>query len=197
MSEILAPCGGYESLAAALNTGADAVYVGMKQFSARKNAENFSDEELAAACRECHKRGVKLYAALNTLIYDGETEAVAECIRTAARCGVDGLILQDLGAARIAEMTVPEMPRHASTQMTLNSLCGVRAAEELGYSRVVLGRELSFEQIKHIFTVVSKNMAGELPAADSELLSLAERWLTYSLDIRPKGFKLLHSLTGL
>lgn len=150
MSEILAPCGGYESLAAALNTGADAVYVGMKQFSARKNAENFSDEELAAACRECHKRGVKLYVALNTLMFDEETEEVVQCIKTAARWGVDGLIMQDLGAARIAEKTAPRLPRHASTQMTLNSVSGVNAAAELGYSRVVLGRELSFEQIKHI-----------------------------------------------
>ncbi|MGN1120134.1 MAG: U32 family peptidase, partial [Oscillospiraceae bacterium] len=150
MSEILAPCGGYESLAAALNTGADAVYVGMKRFSARKNAENFSDEELAAACGECHRRGVKLYVALNTLMFDEEAEAVAACIKTAAECGVDGLIMQDLGAARIAEAIAPKLPRHASTQMTLNSLCAVRAAAERGYSRVVLGRELSFEQIKHI-----------------------------------------------
>lgn len=150
MSEILAPCGGYESLAAALNTGADAVYVGMKRFSARKNAENFSDEELAQACRECHRRGVKLYVALNTLMFDEERGEVAECIRTAARCGVDGLIMQDIGAARLAERICPELPRHASTQMTLNSLCGVRAAQERGYSRVVLGRELSFEQIKRI-----------------------------------------------
>ncbi len=150
MSEILAPCGGMESLAAALNTGADAVYIGMKQFSARKNAENFSVEELKQACDECHRRGVKLYAALNTLVFDGEAEEFAECVRTAAQCGVDALIIQDNGAAAIAREVCPEMPLHASTQMTLNSVCGVRAAEKLGYSRVVVGRELSSEQIKHI-----------------------------------------------
>ncbi|MCI7691355.1 MAG: U32 family peptidase, partial [Oscillospiraceae bacterium] len=102
MNEILAPCGGAQSLPAALNTGADAVYVGMKRFSARKNAENFSDEELAEAARECHKRGVKLYVTLNTLIYDDEIEDFAECVKTAAQCGADGLIIQDLGAAYIA-----------------------------------------------------------------------------------------------
>ena len=150
MTEILAPCGGMESLAAALNAGADAVYIGMKQFSARKNAENFSAEELKAACEECHRRGVKLYAALNTLVFDSEAEEFAQCVRTAAECGVDALIIQDQGAAAIARQVCPEMPLHASTQMTLNSVCGVKAAEQCGYTRVVIGRELSAEQIKNI-----------------------------------------------
>ena len=135
---------------AALNTGADAVYVGMKRFSARKNAENFSDEELAWTVRECHKRGVKLYITLNTLIYDDETEDLAECVKTAAECGADGLIIQDLGAAYIAEKICPEMPRHASTQLSLNSVSGVKAAEEMGFSRVVIGRELSEKEIREI-----------------------------------------------
>ena len=135
---------------AALNTGADAVYVGMKRFSARKNAENFSDEELAGAVRECHKRGVKLYVTLNTLIYDDEIEDFAECVKTAAQCGVDGLIIQDLGAALIAKTVCPEMPRHASTQMSLNSVSGVKAAEKMGFSRVVIGRELSEKEIREI-----------------------------------------------
>lgn len=150
MSEILAPCGGYESLFAALNSGADAVYVGLKSFSARKNAENFSDEELKKAVFECHKRGVRLYVTLNTLVYDHELDALAECIKTTARCGVDGLIIQDLGAAALAKEICPELPRHASTQMTLNSVCGVKAAEKLGFSRVVIGRELSKDEIAHI-----------------------------------------------
>ncbi len=158
MTEILAPCGGMESLAAALNAGADAVYIGMKQFSARKNAENFSAEELKQACDECHRRGVKLYAALNTLVFDSEAEEFARCVRTAAECGVDALIIQDQGAAAIARQVCPEMPLHASTQMTLNSVCGVRAAEQCGYSRVVVGRELSAEQIKHI----AENTSAEL-----------------------------------
>ncbi len=158
MSEILAPCGGMESLAAALNTGADAVYIGMKQFSARKNAENFSAEQLKEACRECHRRGVKLYAALNTIVFDSEAEEFAQCVKTAAECGVDALIVQDQGAAAIAREVCPDMPLHASTQMTLNSVCGVKAAEQLGFSRVVIGRELSLEQIKNI----SQNTKAEL-----------------------------------
>lgn len=150
MSEILAPCGSIESLAAALNTGVDAVYIGMKEFSARKNAENFSVDELKKACDECHRRGVKLYAALNTLVYDSEAEQFAECVRTAAKCGVDGIIVQDLGAAEIIRSVCPEMPLHASTQMTLNSISGVKAAEQCGFSRVVIGRELSQAEIKNI-----------------------------------------------
>lgn len=150
MSEVLAPCGGYESLIAALNAGADAVYAGMKNFSARKNAENFSEEELLSACRECHRRGARLYLALNTLVYDGELDEFSRCVETAARCGVDGIILQDIGAARLVRALCPGLPLHASTQMTLNSVSGVKAAQALGYERVVIGRELSGEQIKRI-----------------------------------------------
>lgn len=150
MSEILAPCGSYESLIAALNSGADAVYAGMKRFSARKNAENFSDEELEKAVTECHKRGVKLYIALNTLVYDEELTDFADCVKTAAKYGVDGIIVQDLGGAELIRQICPKMPRHASTQMTLNSVSGVKAAKELGFSRVVIGRELSKDEIVEI-----------------------------------------------
>ena len=141
MSEILAPLGGLSDLPAALNTGADAVYLGLSEFSARKNAENFSVEELKTSCTECHKRGVKVYAALNTLVYDSEAEKFAECVKSAAECGVDGLIIQDLGAAEIAKRVCPKLPRHASTQMTLNSTAGVNAAQQLGFCRAVIGRE--------------------------------------------------------
>lgn len=150
MSEILSPLGGIADLPAALNAGADAVYLGLSDFSARKNAENFSAGELETVCRECHRRGVKVYAALNTLIYDSETDRFAECVRTAAQCGVDGLIIQDIGAADIVRRICPELPRHASTQMTLNSPAGISAAEQLGFCRAVIGRELSKEQIKNI-----------------------------------------------
>lgn len=158
MSEILAPCGGMESLAAALNTGADAVYIGMKEFSARKNAENFSAEQLKIACAECHRRGVKVYAALNTLVFDSEIQRFAECVKTAAECGVDGVIVQDLGAAEIIRRVCPKLPLHASTQMTLNSVSGVKAAEQCGFSRVVIGRELSEAEIKNI----AENTSAEL-----------------------------------
>lgn len=150
MSEILAPCGSLESLRAALNSGADAVYLGLKRFSARKNAQNFLDDELKKAVSECHKRGVKLYVALNTLIYDRELSEFAECVKSVAECGIDGIIVQDLGAAELIREICPEMPRHASTQMTLNSVSGVKAAGELGFKRAVIGRELSKEEILKI-----------------------------------------------
>ncbi len=150
MSEILAPLGGIGDLYAALNSGADAVYLGMSEFSARKNAENFSVDELKTVCTECHRRKVKVYAALNTLIYDSETQAFAECVKSAAQCGVDGVIIQDIGAAEIVGRICPQLPRHASTQMSLNSISGVRAAREMGFTRAVIGRELSREQIRAV-----------------------------------------------
>lgn len=149
-NEILTPCGGSESLFAALNAGADAVYIGMKDFSARKNAKNFSDDELKNAVLECHKRGVKLYVTLNTLVYNSELDELAKKIKTAAEFGVDGLIIQDLGVADLAQKICPALPRHASTQMTLNSVSGVNAAKKLGFCRVVIGRELSEKEIKYI-----------------------------------------------
>lgn len=150
MNEILAPCGSIDVLYSALNAGADAIYIGMKKFSARKNAENFSDLELKQAITECHKRGVLVYAALNTLVYDSELSEFAECVKTAAECGADALIVQDLGAVRIIQSVCPDLPIHASTQMTLNSVSGVKAAEDLGFSRVVIGRELSEKEIRKI-----------------------------------------------
>ena len=150
MREVLAPLGGIDSLFAALNAGAGAVYVGMKRFSARKNAENFSDEELKTAVSECHRRGARVYVTLNTLVFDSELDDLAKCIVLCAQIGVDGLIIQDLGAAELAKAICPKLPRHASTQMTLNSVFGVKAAEELGFSRVVIGRELSEREISHI-----------------------------------------------
>lgn len=150
INEILAPCGNPNSLFAALNAGADAVYVGMKDFSARKNAENFSNEELKDAVLECHKRGVRLYVTLNTLVYDSELGELAKNIKTVAELGVDGLIIQDLGAAALAKKICSKLPLHASTQMTLNSVSGVNAAKKLGFSRVVIGRELSEKEIEYI-----------------------------------------------
>lgn len=150
MNEILAPCGSIDVLYSALNAGADAIYIGMKKFSARKNAENFSDLEFKQAVTECHKRGVRVYAAMNTLLYDSEFSEFAEYVKTAAECGADALIVQDLGAVRIIRSVCPDLPVHASTQMTLNSVSGVKAAEELGFSRVVIGRELSEKEISKI-----------------------------------------------
>ncbi|MBE6879707.1 MAG: U32 family peptidase [Ruminococcaceae bacterium] len=150
MSEILAPCGSYESLVAAVNSGTDAVYLGEESFSARKNAANFSYEQLCEAVKLCHYSSVKVYVTLNTLVFDKEIPALKKAIINCAKADVDAFIVQDLGVAKLARDIVPDMPLHASTQMTVNSLHGARLLKKLGFSRVVLGRELSYEQIKTI-----------------------------------------------
>lgn len=145
--EILSPCGGIESLNAALRTGADAVYLGAKKFSARHNAVNFSDEELKDAVRECHRHGVLVYLAFNTLVFDDELEEAAGLLKYACDIGVDGLIVQDLAVIDMAKTACPGMALHASTQMTLHTPTGVDAAKRLGLKRVVAARELSLDGI--------------------------------------------------
>ncbi|MBR6046427.1 MAG: U32 family peptidase [Ruminococcus sp.] len=142
MAEILAPCGSPEVLTAALRTGCDAVYLGGSKFSARQNAANFSDEELAEAVRECHIRGVKVYQAINTMLTDKELPACAEAVRLACKLGIDGLITQDLALAELVRECCPELEIHASTQMTLHTVSGFLLAKELGFSRAVASREL-------------------------------------------------------
>lgn len=148
--EILSPCGGPESVAAALHTGADAVYLGAKNFSARHNAVNFSDEALETAVRECHRHGVLVYLAMNTLIRDDELEASADTLSLACRIGIDGLIVQDISIVEMVKQACPTMPIHASTQMTLHTPAGVRAAKRLGMTRVVIARELTLESINNL-----------------------------------------------
>ena len=154
MLEILAPCGSVESLEAALNTGADAVYLGMKTFSARKNASNFTFEELSQAVERSHMQGVKVYIALNTLFFDDETEQLKEAIQQADRSGADAVIVQDMGAARLVKRIAPRLKLHASTQMTVTSVSGALFAQKNGFSRVVLPRELSYEEIISITSTV-------------------------------------------
>ncbi len=148
--EILSPCGGPESVDAALRTGADAVYLGAQRFSARHNAVNFSDEELKAAVRECHRHGVLVYLAFNTLLRDSELEDAAGLLKLACEAGVDGLIIQDMAVYEMARTACPDMPLHASTQMTVHTPCGVDSAVKLGFKRVVVARELSLESIKEL-----------------------------------------------
>lgn len=150
MIEILAPCGSKQALQSALNSGTDAVYLGLKNFSARKNADNFTAEELELACNLCHKSGVKVYVAMNTLVFDNELDLVAESIKIACESGVDAIIAQDFAVVELVKKICPQVPLHASTQMSVNSLGGALLLQEMGFSRVVLGRELSFEQIKYI-----------------------------------------------
>ncbi|MBQ9869684.1 MAG: U32 family peptidase [Ruminococcus sp.] len=142
MAEILSPAGSPEALQAALRCGCDALYVGGRSFSARANAANFSDSELADAVRLCHERGVKLYLAINTVILDSQLDECMRAVGYAAKIGVDALITQDLCLVEIVRKCCPQLEIHASTQMTLHTKNGVQTAGELGFSRAVLSREL-------------------------------------------------------
>lgn len=141
--ELLSPAGSQESLIAAVQAGADAVYMGFGDFNARRNAKNFTAEEFTEAVRYCHLRGVKVYLTLNTLLSDRELDAAAETARIAADAGVDAILVQDLGVMTLLQETVPETPLHASTQMSIMTLGGVNEARRCGMTRAVLSRELS------------------------------------------------------
>lgn len=148
--EILAPAGSGESLVAAVRSGADAVYLGGESFHARLGAANFDAQALEEAVRYCHARGVKVYQTLNTLVFDDELSRLAEALKSACAAGVDALIVQDLAVAELAKTHAPELPLHASTQMSVHNTAGVRVLEELGFHRVVLARELSSVEIGRI-----------------------------------------------
>ena len=148
--EILSPAGSREALIAAVQSGADAVYLGFGAFNARRNARNFTDEEFLAAVSYCHLRGVKVYLTLNTLLTDRELPQAAETARYASRCGVDAILVQDWGVLQMLRQAAPDVPVHASTQMSLHTLSGVKEAERLSLTRAVLARELSREDIRGI-----------------------------------------------
>ena len=150
MLELLAPAGSPEAVTAAIQAGADAVYLGYGDFNARRNAKNFSLEELASAVSYCHVRGAKVYLTLNTLVTDRELPVAAQVAAQAAEVGVDAVLIQDLGILRMLRQAAPGLAVHGSTQLTVHSLDGVRRCAELGMSRVVLSRELSRDAIEHI-----------------------------------------------
>ena len=150
MLELLSPAGSPEAVIAAVQSGAGAVYLGCGDFNARRNAANFTPEELAQAAAYCRVRGVKVYLTLNTLLTDRELPQAADTARMAAEAGVNAILVQDLGVAAMLRQAVPDMDLHASTQMTIHSLDGVKAAADMGLTRVVLSRELSRDQIAHI-----------------------------------------------
>ena len=150
MIELLAPAGSREALEAAVQSGADAVYMGFGAFNARQNARNFTDEEFASAVSYCHLRGVKVYLTLNTLVTDRELPEAAEVLRRASEWGVDAVLLQDWGLLALARTITPDIPLHASTQMSLHTLGGTKTAEALGMTRVVLARELSAPEVAEI-----------------------------------------------
>ena len=152
MIELLAPAGSREALVAAVESGADAVYLAGNMFGARAYADNFDEEGMREAIRFAHLRGVHVHVTVNTIMDSRELPELKKYLRFLYEAGADAVLVQDLGAARIVRETVPELPMHASTQMTVHNLDGVRALEALGFSRVVLSREVTLEAVRHICT---------------------------------------------
>ena len=148
--EILAPVGNEEMLRAAVFSGADAVYLGFSGFNARTSANNFDADTLKDAVRFCQARGVAVHVALNTTVYGGELPALEAAIRAVAASGADAVICQDLAVATLIGRIAPQLPRHGSTQMSVHSLQGALELKELGFTRVVLARELSLPEVEHI-----------------------------------------------
>ncbi len=150
MLELLAPAGSMEALRAAVQSGANAVYLGCGSFNARQSAKNFTPQTLVEAVKYCHVRGVQVHLTLNTLVSDREMKELAELIRHAATNNVDAFIVQDLGVAQLCRQIAPHVAIHGSTQMTIHSLAGVQFCAAMGMKRVVLSRELSREEIRYI-----------------------------------------------
>ena len=150
MLELLAPAGSMEALRAAVQNGANAVYLGVGNLNARQSAKNFTPQTLVDAVKYCHVRGVEVHLTLNTLVSDREMKEAAELIRHAAQNNIDAFIVQDLGVVQLCRQIAPHIPIHGSTQMTVHSLPGVQLCAAMGMKRVVLSRELSREEIRYI-----------------------------------------------
>lgn len=150
MLELLSPAGSPEAVIAAVQNGADAVYMGFGDYNARRGAKNFSEEEFAKAVRYCRVRGCKVYVTLNTLVGDREMEAALADAKRASQLGADAILVQDLGLAQVLRRALPDIELHASTQMSIHNLEGVRAAAEMGMTRAVLARELPLNEIRYI-----------------------------------------------
>ncbi len=148
--ELLAPAGNFDCLIAAVQSGADAVYLSGKSFGARSFADNFDLDTLEKAVDYCHLRNVKVYVTVNTLVLDDEIKELCDYLRFLSRIGTDAIIVQDVGVVKIAAEIVPKLPIHASTQMTVHNIEGVKTLERIGIKRIVLSREVSLENIKKI-----------------------------------------------
>ena len=148
--EVLSPAGSPASLEAAVRAGADAVYFGLRDFNARRNAANFDDGALPGAVSSCHGRGVRVYLTLNTLVRGNEMSRALETARAAAAAGVDGMIVQDLGTARLLRTAAPDLHLHASTQMTIHTPAALPILKEMGFCRVVAAREMSREELAEL-----------------------------------------------
>lgn len=148
--EILAPAGDEEMLRAAVFSGADCVYLGIGKANARQGAKNFTPAELVKAVAFCHARNCKVYAAINTLVPQGKATPMEEAVQAAVQAGCDAIIVQDFATAHQVRLLAPQMPLHASTQMSIHSLAGVQQMAQMGFSRVILSRELSLTEIEYI-----------------------------------------------
>jgi hypothetical protein len=149
--EVLSPCGGWPQMHAAVANGANACYFGLQEgFNARARASNFAIEELSTVMDYLHERGVKGYLVINILVFDEEMEKLEVLVRQVAAAGVDALIMQDLGAVEIVRNIAPNLPIHGSTQMTITDANGARFTKRLGVERVVVGRELSVDEIASV-----------------------------------------------
>ncbi|MEG6617063.1 DUF3656 domain-containing protein [Peptococcaceae bacterium 1198_IL3148] len=148
--ELLAPAGSWEALVAAVQNGADAVYFGGKAFNARYSATNFDDDQLVKAVEYCHVRGVKVYVTVNIILSDTELKEALTFLHFLHNSRVDAIIVQDLGLAKLARQVVPELPLHASTQMTVHNAAGVELLQQYGFERIVLSREMELENIAQI-----------------------------------------------
>lgn len=147
LPELLSPAGSFEALKAAIDGGADAVYMGGASFNARINAKNFGEDEMSEAIRLAHAYGVRLYQTVNTMVYDRETDELLRAAESSARAGIDAFIVSDLGIAQLLHSYLPEIELHASTQMSIHNASGARELEKYGFTRVVPARELSHEDI--------------------------------------------------
>lgn len=154
--EILSPAGSFDSLTAALRAGADAVYLGTGSFNARRNAANFTDNDLMKAAALCHRQGAKLYVTLNTLINDDELPRVLDTVELICHAGADGVIVQDLGVARLIRQAAPSLHLHASTQMSIHSPAALPLLKDLGFTRVVAAREMSLSELRDFCDAASK-----------------------------------------
>ena len=150
MLEVLSPAGSSDALVAAVQNGADAVYLGYGSFNARMNAKNFTEEQLRQAVAYCHIRGVKVYLTMNTLVLDREMAEAASVAAMAQKVGVDAVIVQDFGVVKAIRQAAPGLPIHASTQMSVHNVAGAKKAAQMGINRVVVARELNYNQIAAI-----------------------------------------------
>src|SRR6476469_8108064 len=148
--ELLAPAGHWDCAKAAVENGADAIYFGLDRFNARMRAQNFTEADLPKLMEFLHRRGVKGYVTLNTLIFPKELTEAEQYVRTMIAAGVDAAIVQDVGICRLIRQISPDFPIHVSTQMTITSAAGVDFARDLGCNLVVLARECSLAEIEKI-----------------------------------------------